>query len=90
MKLDLPRLILREFRLSDYEAVREYERDPEVQRYERFVSEETARAKLVHALAWADQTPRTHYYLAITLPPADIARGRISSHSIMPICENGR
>jgi len=80
MELHSQRLIIREFRQSDYEAVREYENNPEIHRYEKEVIplEAETRAFIDEALTWSQENPRTHYRLAITLPADDIVRGRIS------------
>ena len=79
MERQTPRLILREFHLSDYEAVREYDSSPAVQYYEGPVpAAEATLSYLDQTLAWVNETPRTHYRLAITVRPEDVARGRIS------------
>lgn len=79
MELQTQRLILREFRHDDYDALREYESSLAVQRYERPVpGEEETRAQLQQTIAWAQQTPRTHYRMAITICPDDRVRGRLS------------
>ena len=80
MELATPRLILREFRQSDFDAVREYDCDPEVLRYERDYTptESQTQAMLDRVLQDIVQTPRTHYRFAITLRPEDVNRGRIS------------
>ncbi len=79
MELKTQRLILREFRQSDFEAVREYENDPETHRFEREIpGNEAIQAQLDNALTWSRENPRTHYCFAITLQPEDIVRGRLS------------
>jgi [ribosomal protein S5]-alanine N-acetyltransferase len=79
MERHTPRLILREFRPSDYEAVRAYDGSPEVQYYEGPVpGEDATMSNLNQTLAWECEVPRTHYRLAITIRPDDVARGRIS------------
>ena len=80
MELQTPRLVLREFRPGDFDAMREYESRAETHRYEKVVipSEEDTRRYLAESVAWAKQEPRTRYRLAITIQPNDDARGRIS------------
>lgn len=79
MELNTPRLILREFRQSDFEAVREYENNLETHRFERAIPENAAiQTQLDNALTWTRENPRIHYWFAIALPPEDIVRGRLS------------
>ncbi len=80
MELYTPRLILREFCATDFDAVHAYESNPETQRYEQMVvaTEEETRRYLADAQAWAKEEPRTRYRLAITIRPGDEAHGRIS------------
>jgi len=80
IELRTQRLLLREFRLSDFDAVREYDSDPEIHRYEKVIvpSEEATRAYLQRAQEWAQEQPRSHYLFAITISPDERARGRVS------------
>jgi len=79
MELVTPRLILRELRHSDFEAIREYESHPEIQRYEQPVpDDEATRAWLEQSIRWAQQSPRTHYRWGITVQPDDTVRGHLS------------
>ncbi len=80
MELLTSRLILREFCAADFDAVHAYESNPETQRYEQVVvaTEEQTRRYLADAQAWAREQPRTRFRLAITIPPDEAARGRIS------------
>jgi ribosomal-protein-alanine N-acetyltransferase len=79
MQLHTPRLTLCEFRESDFDALRAYESSPDIQRYEKPVpSEEQTREHLRQAIAWALEKPRRHYRMAITIPPDDCVRGRLS------------
>ncbi len=80
MELFTPRLILREYRPTDFAAMRAYESRAETQRYEKVAipTEDDTRRCLADSEAWAQQEPRTRYRLAITVRPTDDARGRIS------------
>ncbi len=80
MELHTPRLVLREFRSSDFDAVHAYETNPETRRYEQvaIASEAETRRYLADSQAWAEEQPRTRYRLAITIQPEDSACGRIS------------
>ena len=80
MELSTPRLILREYRHGDFDAVRAYESRSETQRYEKVAipSEEDTRRYLADSRAWAQEEPRTRYRLALTIRPADAVHGRIS------------
>ena len=79
MELHSERLILQEFRPDDFAAVREYEGREVRYHYEKpLAGDEGVRAYLDQSIAWSQETPRTHYRLALTLPPEDVARGRIS------------
>jgi RimJ/RimL family protein N-acetyltransferase len=79
VELHTQRLILRELRSDDYDAVREYESSPAIQRYEKPVpSAEETRAYVQQAIAWAQETPRTHYRMAMTIRPDDRVVGRLS------------
>ena len=80
MELFTPRLALREFRPSDFDAVHAYETNPETRRYEQvaIATAEETRRYLDDSQAWAQEQPRTRYRLAITIRPAGAAHGRIS------------
>jgi len=79
MELLTPRLKIREFRWDDLDALVEMDSDPRVSRYEPGgLTVEQIRYRLEGALEWAQQTPRTIYKLAITLPPEERAWGRLS------------
>lgn len=79
MQIATARLMLREFRESDFGAVWAYESRPETHYYDRGLpTEEAARAYLEQAAVYARETPRTHYRLALTVCPDDVPRGRIA------------
>jgi [ribosomal protein S5]-alanine N-acetyltransferase len=79
MELHTQRLILREFRADDVDALRECESSPAVQRYERPISGDAAtHAHLQQSIAWAQESPRTHYRMALTIRPDDRMRGRLA------------
>lgn len=79
MQLITPRLLLRDFRLNDFDALRTLEAHPETYRYEGpNPSEEKTRLQLEKILEQNEESPRQYYRLAVTLPPHDIVMGRIS------------
>lgn len=79
MQIRTPRLILRELRMDDYEAIRAFESDPVVALYEGDVPDAAnTRWRLEGALEFAAETPRVRFKLGITAPPADRVIGRIS------------
>ena len=79
MELRSERLLLREFTPADFEAVSAYERREETYRYEKpLAGDAGVKAYLDQSIAWAQQNPRTHFRLALTIPPDPAARGRIS------------
>lgn len=79
MELFTPRLILREFRESDFAIFRELETHPETYRFESAHPDDAQiRAYLEKAQADGLQTPRTRYRLAVTICPADEVRGRVT------------
>lgn len=84
MELLTPRLLLREFRESDYEAFRAYDGDPEYQRYEIGLppAEAQTQALLEKVITRAQEIPRGQYKMAITLRPDDGLRGHVSLTSI--------
>lgn len=69
MQLETPRLILREFELDDAQATNEYERDPEVVRYQSFGPRTLceSRAYIEQSIALAGDVPRRIYDLAVVL-----------------------
>jgi ribosomal-protein-alanine N-acetyltransferase len=79
MELQTKRLLLREFLPDDFAAVREYESREETYRYEKpLACDAGVRAYIDQSIAWTQENPRTHYRLALTIPPDLTARGRIS------------
>jgi len=79
MQLQTQHLLLREFTPQDLPAMLEYERRPETHRYEREVpGDEVIQKRLDENLAWAQGEPRTHYRLAVTLPPENLVRGMLA------------
>ena len=85
MELRTERLLLREFTPEDFAPVREYERREETYRYEKQLAGDAGvKAYIQQAMAWAAESPRTHYRLALTLPPDPAARGRISLLPTLP------
>ena len=81
MEITTARLVLREFQMSDFEAVWAYQSLPESNYYENGVpSQEDVRDILKHAVLQALATPRIHYNLALTIRPDDIPRGTIKLH----------
>lgn len=79
MELRTSRLLLREFRESDYDAYRAMESHPDIQRYERDMpDEENIQYRFQKILQDAQVQPRTHYQFAVVIPPDDTVRGRIN------------
>lgn len=79
MELITPRLILREFRESDFGAFRELEAHPETYRYETTSpSKQKTREYLEKAQLDVSQSPRTRYRLAVTNLTQDCVRGRVT------------
>lgn len=79
MELATTRLILREFQATDFNALRELEAHPETYRYEGAnPTEASIRTHLEKIMASANDNPRIEFRLAITIPPHDVVRGRIS------------
>lgn len=79
MQLTTPRLILREFRESDLDALYDMFRRADFQRYEGPVlTREDTEKQLRLLLEDARAVPRRQYRFAVTIPPEDIARGRVS------------
>lgn len=73
MRLITPRLVLRDYRPDDYQAIREYDADPEVQRYRgaHIITEQQTRDYLQAMIGWAAEQPRTRYMLAVCRPADD-------------------
>lgn len=69
VKLDTPRLILREFVPGDWPAVLAYQSDPRYLRYYSWAdrSEQEAREFVQRFVSWQDEVPRIRFQLAITL-----------------------
>jgi ribosomal-protein-alanine N-acetyltransferase len=69
IELSTSRLVIREFRPDDWQAVREYAHDPVVTRYVPWGpnTEEETRAALARMIARQGQDPRTEFDLAVTL-----------------------
>jgi ribosomal-protein-alanine N-acetyltransferase len=79
MRLVTARLRLREFRASDYPALREIDNLPQVLRYEHVpYSEEESRARIERALEEAAHPTPSRYHFAITIQPADLFRGWVT------------
>jgi ribosomal-protein-alanine N-acetyltransferase len=78
MEIATARLVLREFRESDFGAVWAYQSLPESNYYHGVMpSQEDVRNTLKRAVSQAQETPRTHYHLALTIPPEDGPRGHV-------------
>jgi RimJ/RimL family protein N-acetyltransferase len=78
VRIETARLVLREFRLDDFDAVREYDADPVTRRYEPPIpTEEDTVEYLRKTYAWAQEEPRTYYRFAVTVRPDDRALGHV-------------
>lgn len=78
MELLTPRLRLRLFEESDFDALYEMDSDPHFVRFERPVrTPEQVRERLNMTLNEVKEDPRRHYRFAITLPPDDTLRGYV-------------
>ena len=76
MELRTSRLLLREFNIDDAEELFGIHSDPINRRYESApLTRAESDQKLSLMLADQKADPRTHYHLAITLPPATKAQG---------------
>jgi RimJ/RimL family protein N-acetyltransferase len=76
MEIRTTRLLLREFRLDDYEALRAIQVDPRMLVYEPpALPEEEARKKLERWVSEQYLMPRKHFGFAVTIPPNDRVRG---------------
>jgi ribosomal-protein-alanine N-acetyltransferase len=78
MQFDTERLVLREFEESDAEACNEYERQPDVVRYQSFGPRTVAEslAYIKESVASAREVPRLIYDFAVVLRGADHPIGR--------------
>jgi len=78
MELLTPRLRIREFAEGDYNALREMDKRPEFNAYERgFASEADTRGSLDESISTQLEIPRTVYRMAITIPPSNTVKGVI-------------
>ncbi len=76
MQIVTPRLILREFKESDFDALRDIDSRPEMHTFEKELpGVEETRQSLDTYIRDALDLPRVHHQLAITIQPADTARG---------------
>ena len=79
MELITPRLRIREFIESDYQALRDMDSRTEFNTYEReYASEAETRGSLDESISTQLKIPRTVYRLAITIPPVDTVKGVIN------------
>jgi len=79
MELLTSRIVLREFRQSDFDALREYESNPDTYRFEKATPDDMEiMTHLDQVLNWSLEKPRVHYCLALTIQPDDIVRGQIT------------
>jgi len=82
MKLVTTQLELREFSEADLDALIAYSNPEPMRCYEKGTPDrESAQRLLERIMQRANETPRTHYYLAITVPPNDKVIGHISLSS---------
>jgi RimJ/RimL family protein N-acetyltransferase len=78
MELITPHLRIREFYEGDFRALREMDTRPEFNTYERgSVSEAETQKSLDESITSQHETPRTVFWLAITIPPEETAVGTI-------------
>jgi ribosomal-protein-alanine N-acetyltransferase len=77
MQLITPRLILRDYRDSDFASMREYDRDPLVQQYRGalVIAEQQTWDYIQQTKIWALQQPRTRYPFAVALQSDDVVIG---------------
>lgn len=89
MQLTTQRLILRDFRESDFDALRALEAHPSTYHYEETnPSEEVTRLQLEKMIEQQNETQRKYYRFGITIPPQDVVKGRIALvHTNHSICE---
>jgi [ribosomal protein S5]-alanine N-acetyltransferase len=79
MELITQRLVLREFRQNDFDAIRDYESHPETHRFEKTIpNDEAIETRLNQIVAWSHEHPRSQYCFAITFQPENIVRGQVS------------
>lgn len=85
MELITPRLILRDLRMTDLDALCEMESDPALFRYEPgpYTPEQT-RSRLETSIDWDKDQPRKRYKFGITIRPEDRVIGRLSLSMITP------
>ena len=85
MKFVTARLQLREFIFTDLDALTTYSIPAEMRRYEKGMPDrESARVFLERIIQKAAEKPRTHFCLAITVPPVHKVIGHISLNSQNP------
>ncbi len=78
MQLITPRLVLRELRESDLDAIFALYSDATFRRYEGSpLNKEEVGARFQDYLARALRQPREQYRLAVTIPPEEVLRGYI-------------
>ncbi len=79
MELHTHRLKIREFNHADYDALFAIDSDPRVCLYEsKPLTAEQVRYRLDGALEWAQESPRSIYKMAVTIPPVDRVVGRLT------------
>lgn len=98
MKITTPRLVLREFRASDWQAVLAYQSDPRYLRYYPWLDREPEEVQ-AFVQAFLDQqqeAPRRKYQLAVTLKlaeapaavPENPLNGRLNGKLLHPLIGN--
>jgi ribosomal-protein-alanine N-acetyltransferase len=76
MELITPRLRLRDFVETDFQALREMDSRPEIHTYERELpSVDETHQSLEECISSQKDAARTTFKLAITIPPQEIVRG---------------
>jgi len=79
MQFTTQRLILRDFRESDFDALRVLEAHPNTYHFEESnPSEETTRLQLEKIIEHQNESSRKYYRLGITIPPQHVVKGRIA------------
>ncbi len=82
MQLITPRLRIREFIESDYQALRDMDMRADFNTYERdFATEADTHASLDESISTQMEIPRTVYRMAITILPDDTVKGVIKISS---------
>jgi len=86
LPLQTERLVLRDFREGDWEAVHRYACDPQVVRYMKWGpnSEEETKAFVQRALSTQQEDPRRAFELAVTLKETGALIGACSLHVSRP------